>query len=117
MVSGTTGITGGVDTTYVLEKDKRSDNTAKLYVTGRDVEYLELSTAVENCVWDCLSFENSEEIRERETPEFIHHTINFMTGAKNGVAVQTELLQKMSRYHNSGQYSNKAAESISRYFR
>jgi len=32
MVSGTTGLTGAVDTTYMLEKDKRFDNVAKLYV-------------------------------------------------------------------------------------
>ena len=55
MVSGTTDLTGGVDTTYVLEKDKRSDNAARLYVTGRDVEYMELSLQLENCIWECLS--------------------------------------------------------------
>ena len=78
MVSGTTGITGGVDTTYVLEKDKRSDNTAKLHVTGRDVEYMELSLRFENFVWECLSCENSEDFRKRETPEFILQAISFM---------------------------------------
>ena len=96
MVSGTTGITGGVDTTYVLEKDKRSDNTAKLYVNGRDVEYLELLLQFENCVWECLSCENSEEIRERKTPEFILQTINFMAGRKEWCGSATELLQEMS---------------------
>ena len=96
MVSGTTGITGGVDTTFVLEKNKRSDNTAKLYVTGRDVEYLELSLQFENCVWECLSCENSEEVRKRETPEFVLKTISFMAGRKEWCGSATELLFEMS---------------------
>ena len=96
MVSGTTGITGGVDTTYVLEKNKWFDNTAKLYVTGRDVEYLELSLQFENCLWECLSCENSDEVKKGETPEFILQTISFMAGRKEWCGSATELLFEMS---------------------
>ena len=96
MVSGTTGITGGVDTTYVLEKDKRSDNTAKLYVTGRDVEYLELSLQFENCLWECLSCANSDKVKKREAPGFILQTICFMAGRKEWCGSATKLLQEMS---------------------
>ncbi|HMN14514.1 MAG TPA: AAA family ATPase, partial [Bellilinea sp.] len=42
MISGTTGIAGGADTNFVLQKDKRIDNTAKLICTGRDIEDREL---------------------------------------------------------------------------
>ena len=35
MVSGTTGLTGSADTTFVLEKESRASDTAKLYVTGQ----------------------------------------------------------------------------------
>ena len=38
-VSGTTGLTGSADTTFVLEKETRASDTAKLYCVGRDVEY------------------------------------------------------------------------------
>ena len=39
-VSGTTGLTGSADATFVLEKEKRASDTAKLYVTDfmRDKE-------------------------------------------------------------------------------
>jgi len=40
-VSGTTGLTGSADATFVLEKEKRASDTAKLYVTGRDTPYQE----------------------------------------------------------------------------
>lgn len=38
MISGTNGIMGASDTTWVLMKDKRSDGEVILYITGRDVE-------------------------------------------------------------------------------
>lgn len=95
MVSGTTGLTGGVDTTYVLEKDKRSDNVAKLYVTGRDVEYMELSLQFENCIWECLSCENAEDVRKRETPEFIFRVVSFMAGRGEWHGNATDLLTDM----------------------
>ena len=87
MVSGT-GITGGVDTTYVLEKDKRSDNTAKLYVTGRDVEYLELSLQFENCIWECLSCENSEDVRNVKRRSLYYKQYASWLDVKNGAAAQ-----------------------------
>lgn len=42
MVSGTTGITGAADGSFVLEKNKRSSDCATLYCSGRDIEYREL---------------------------------------------------------------------------
>ena len=42
MISGTSGIAGGADTNFVLQKDKRTGNTAKLICTGRDIEGREL---------------------------------------------------------------------------
>ena len=40
-VSGTTGLTGSADATFVLEKEHRASDTAKLYAIGRDIEYQE----------------------------------------------------------------------------
>ena len=95
MVSGTTGLTGGVDTTYVLEKDKRADNVAKLYVTGRDVEYMELSLQFENCIWECLSCENAEDVRKREMPEFIFRVVSFMAKRSEWCGNAIKLLAEM----------------------
>ena len=95
MVSGTTGLTGGVDTTYVLEKGKRSDNVAKLYITGRDVEYMELALQFENCIWECISYETAEDVRIRDTPEFIFWVVSFMTGRAEWRGNATDLLIAM----------------------
>lgn len=42
MVSGTTGITGAVDSSFVLKQDKRGSSNAVLICDGRDIEYREL---------------------------------------------------------------------------
>ena len=57
MISGTTGLSGATDSNFVLRKNKRRENTATLYCTGRDIAYRELSLEFnsENHIWDLLS--------------------------------------------------------------
>ncbi|UKI37182.1 MAG: hypothetical protein L6V93_03085 [Clostridiales bacterium] len=57
MVSGTTGITGGADSSFVLCKSKRAGSRATLYCTGRDIEYreLELNFSTGNKSWELVS--------------------------------------------------------------
>ncbi len=56
MISGTSGIAGGADTNFVLQKDKRTENTATLICTGRDIEGRELFLEFnrERFVWELL---------------------------------------------------------------
>lgn len=53
MISGTNGIMGAADTTMVLAKEKRGDDTATLSVVGRDVESIDLVLRFdkESCKW------------------------------------------------------------------
>ena len=41
MISGTTGLSGAPDGTYILLKESRSSRRAKLHMTGRDIEDIE----------------------------------------------------------------------------
>lgn len=43
MISGTTGISGATDSSFVLKERKRGSGEATLYCMGRDIEYRELS--------------------------------------------------------------------------
>jgi hypothetical protein len=63
MVSGTTGLTGAVDGSFVLMKDKRSTNKAKLYATGRDIEYMELNLEFdkEQFIWKVISRDDGDD--------------------------------------------------------
>lgn len=95
-VSGTTGLTGAVDSTMVLDKDRLASDTAKLYITGRDVEYQELTLQFRNCVWRCIACEKPEEIAGREIPDFLFRLVDFISqrGEWNGCA--SELLAEMA---------------------
>ena len=42
MISGTTGISGATDSSFVLKERKRGSGVATLYCTGRDIEYRKL---------------------------------------------------------------------------
>lgn len=57
MISGTSGIAGGADTNFILQKDKRTENTATLICTGRDIEGRELFLEFNRYtfVWELLS--------------------------------------------------------------
>ncbi len=51
MISGTNGIMGASDTSWVLMKDKRSDGEVILYITGRDVEQSNTVTRFNKDTW------------------------------------------------------------------
>ena len=62
-ISGTTGIQGAVDSSFILSEDVRGSGQAKLYCVGRDIEYREicLKRNVEN-IWEMVSdsFQNKD---------------------------------------------------------
>ena len=57
MISGTSGIAGGADTNFILQKEKRTENTASLICTGRDIEGRELFLEFNRYtfVWELIS--------------------------------------------------------------
>ena len=81
-ISGTTGISGAVDTTLILDKSKRSQNNATLICTGRDIEYreLELNFSKDNHIWDLIS--DSVESPEMLLPNEMIQLIEFMKQKK-----------------------------------
>jgi hypothetical protein len=74
-LSGTTGISGAVDAVFILDKDKRNDNNAKLICTGRDIEQREfqLSFSKDDCTWKVIndSLENPIPTMPNEMLDFI----------------------------------------------
>ncbi len=93
-VSGSTGIIGAADTNYILKR-KRSDNTATLLVSGRDVEYQELTLQFNDLVWELVERKNSEEIHKAEIPDFLFRVAEFMKNRTEWVGTATELLADM----------------------
>lgn len=65
MISGTNGIMGSSDTAWVLLKSKRSDDTACLNVTGRDVREAELVIRFEDSMYRWVQVGTQEEVQMR----------------------------------------------------
>ncbi len=94
-VSGTNGIMGSSDTTFILEKKSRTESTATLYITGRDVEYQEFVLRFNNCNWELISKSSQKEIEEQQIPEIIYKLIAFMEEKTEWQGSATTLLKEL----------------------
>jgi len=65
-ISGTNGISGAVDTMFVLKKESRHAREATLHITGRDIEQDELVIRLneENCQWEFVG--DADELAKQE---------------------------------------------------
>jgi len=97
-ISGTTGISGAVDTTFILDKSKRSQNNATMICTGRDIEYreLELNFSKENHMWNLVS--DSVESPEILLPDEMIQLIEFMKGVKIFKGTNTEFAEEFNSF-------------------
>jgi hypothetical protein len=97
-LSGTTGISGAVDAVFILTKDERNQNTAKLVCTGRDIEHqeFELAFSKETCVWEMLP-ESSVMPRKLLPPEMVQF-VAFMRETVCFRGSSTELAERFNAY-------------------
>lgn len=97
-LSGTTGLSGAVDAVYVLDKDSRSQNTATLFCTGRDIESRELKLrfSSETCTWDLIA--DSLTMPEKLLPRELELLVAFMREQKHFSGGNSELAQVLSAF-------------------
>ena len=94
-VSGTTGLTGSADATFVLEKEKRASDTAKLYVTGRDTPYQEYTLRFRECSWELVEKKEQEQLAKEAIPDVLFRLVDFMRNKEEWIGTATELLSAM----------------------
>lgn len=89
-ISGTLGISGAADTMLVLSREKRTDETTLLSITGRDVEAQEFSLTFDKntCKWKLLG-EAAEvvpqtEIRRYNADLLVQAIRNLVKGSPDG---------------------------------
>ena len=107
-VSGSTGIISAADTNFILRR-KRSGNAATLLVSGRDVEYQELTLQFNDLVWELVERKNSEDIHKAELPKFLFRVVDFMECRTEWVGTATELLTEMKE---QAQYGHKVSRPV-----
>lgn len=94
MISGTTGIAGGADANFVLQKDKRTENTATLICAGRDIEQRELFLEFnkETFLWELMM---PVEIEQLIIPDEIFLLSDFMKSVTLFIGTATELAESL----------------------
>lgn len=106
MVSGTTAITGAVDSSFVLKRDKRGSEQATLICDGRDIAYRELKLSFDKTshVWQLLS--DSMENPEATTDQTVSLVFVFMKGRESFSGTPTELAEIVPSALRSGNAAN-----------
>ena len=67
-ISGSNGLMGAADTTWVMQR-KRTSKNADIILTGRDLDRRTLYLHEENCIWLLDEEETAEEQRLKAVPE------------------------------------------------
>ncbi len=95
MISGTSGIAGGADTNFVLQKDKRTESTATLICTGRDIEGRELFLEFNKnkFLWELLE---PIEMEQLIIPDEIFLLCGFIKSAGSFTGTATELIENLN---------------------
>ena len=72
MISGTTGLNGCADGSFVLAREKRSEGVGKLFCTGRDIESAEIAVRFNGHRW---SVTDEVESHKPDTFSFAVHDL------------------------------------------
>lgn len=113
-ISGTTGIMGSSDTTFILEKKSRDDSVATLFVTGRDVEYQTFTLRFEECRWNLLERSFQKELEMKNAPEIIYKVVSFINNNRKWQGSATELLNALEEKDITPQYLTKVLNEYSK---
>lgn len=113
-ISGTTGIMGSSDTTFILEKKSRDDSVATLFVTGRDVEYQTFTLRFEECRWNLIERSFQKELEIKNAPEIVSNVISFINEKIMWQGTATELLEILDKKDITPQYLTKVLNEYSK---
>lgn len=89
-ISGTTAISGAVDTSLTLMEESRGSRRAKLFCVGRDIEYreMELERNGDN-IWEVIS--DSRDVPELLEDKVVPLLSGLMKGRREFIGTPTEL--------------------------
>lgn len=107
MISGTTGLSGCVDGSFVLVENKRGSRKGKLYCVGRDIENLELNVVFENHHWVVT---DEVEPHKRDTFPLAIHDLMLDEISFRGSA--TELCKMLYRKFGQQYFSNRITRDL-----
>ncbi len=94
--NGSMALTGAADTSWVLSKDDRFGETAKLSITGRDVEDKQLRLKLNGVIWECVDVLDKKRILLEKIPRWIFRIPAMILSDGWFQGTVTDLLQKLN---------------------
>lgn len=109
-ISGTTAISGAVDSSFTLVEDRRGSRRAKLYCVGRDIEYreMELERNGDN-VWELVTDSYTQKFPEERLACLLS---GLLDGCGTWVGTPTELSWKIDPAGTEGLTPKKVSRKI-----
>ena len=90
-ISGSTGIMGVADTTWLMHRQRMS-RTATIRVIGRDMDDRTLHLREENCIWTLEDEETAEEREIKAVPDYLWKAAEYIESIGNWQGTASELL-------------------------
>lgn len=109
-ISGTTAISGAVDSSFTLVEDRRGSRRAKLYCVGRDIEYreMELGRNGDN-VWELVADSYTQQLPEERLACLLS---GLLANHGTWVGTLTELSQQIDPADMEGLTPRKASRKL-----
>lgn len=110
-ISGTTAISGAVDSSFTLVEDRRGSRRAKLYCVGRDIEYreMELERNGDN-VWELVADSYTQPLLLEQRVVFL--LSEFLRERTSWIGTPTELSQQIDPAGMEGLTPKKVSRKI-----
>ena len=116
-ISGSTGLMGVADTSWVMQR-KRMSQTADILLTGRDMDDRTLHFREENCIWTLEDEETAEEREIKAVPDYLWKAAKYIESVGNWQGTASELLAaagienaKLNQFtYNMAKYFDKVFE-------
>ena len=94
-ISGSNGILGAADAAFVIVKERRSQGTVSMFMTGRDLPYKEMVLRMNDCVWELLEQKSEDELQAEEIPEFLNRLRGFLSERREWSGTVSQLVEEM----------------------
>lgn len=106
-ISGTTGISGSADGSFVLVESKRGSREGKLHCVGRDIENLEINVVFQNCRWNVV-----DDIPQSKSDFFSFGVHDYMTSQKFFRGTATQLCEQLKGILGSDLFPNRVTRDL-----
>ncbi len=111
MISGTTGLSGCVDGSFVLSESKRGSRNATLYCVGRDIENREIELKFDSEQHRWITDEIFPD-KESKSKTLVEKIFNFMIERKKFVGTATELAKLLAPKFDTDLFPNRLTRDL-----